>query len=166
MKYSGVILLLLLVVAAAYSYDKMSEPPRVLANGTGLDERNIRLAIQKAQSIAEQQPQLDSLQQRMSVVQKSSNAFEVYTNLISLPRKEVKIVQPVAEPIRPKLPTRYNYTLTMVYIAADDKYAVINGEFSREGGVLSSGAKVLNISKGKVKVVRRGIVQTVKLKGS
>jgi hypothetical protein len=167
MKFSGLILIAVMLASMVFNANEVLEvnsrrPVLHMQQGESLAP-----LIQNAQTLSKQAPQLEALIAQLDKINKISNSEPAFANLISLPVVPEEAVQePVAGPVVRKRTAHFNYKVTMVYVSPTDKYAVIDGDFAREGETLANGAKVISIAKGQVVLLKQGVRQTVKIKQS
>jgi len=167
MKFSGLILIVLMAASLLYNGNKvleLNQRPQAYAFSAGSNE--LTPFIQAAQGFSNQSPQIEKLIVMLDQLNKATQANAEYSNLISLPVVADMEQEPVAAPVKRARVIKYNYVLTMVFVSPTDKYAVIDGSFAREGETLANGAKVLSISKGSVIVSKQGVRQTVHMTDS
>ncbi len=167
MKYSGLILIVLMVTSLLYNGNKILEldnRSQHYAYSAGYNEMSP--LIQTAQGFSGQSPQLEQLIGMLDQLNEAAPLSAEYSNLISLPFVTDISQDAVAAPVIRNRIVEYNYELTMVFVSPTDKYAVIDGNFAREGETLANGAKVLSISKGTVTLSKQGIRQTVRITDS
>lgn len=167
MKYSGLILIVLMAASLFYNGNKILELDnrgQPYPYSAGHDE--LSTLIKTAQGFAIQSPQLENLIVMTDQFNDAPQLGHEYSNLISIPFVTEIPEDAVAAPIIQNRIYEYNYNLTMVFVSPTDKYAVIDGNFAREGEILANGAKVLSISKGAVTLSKQGVRQIVRISDS
>ncbi len=60
----------------------------------------------------------------------------------------------VVEPATPPAPAPFDYAVSMTYVSSDQRFAVINGRFYREGAFMPDGELVVTISPSAVQIQR------------
>lgn len=168
MKYGGMVLIILMLGSLLYNGDKViqliSKTP-TYSYSSGHNNQLLPL-IETAQGFSRQTSQIEQLTKMLDRLNQATQARNGDVNLISLPIvAKTEEQEPVAAPVKRRTPKKFKYSVTMVYVSPTDKYAVIDGDFAREGETLTNGAKVISISKGTVVLLKQGVKQTVRISG-
>jgi len=78
-----------------------------------------------------------------------------------------EIVPPEVEPAPPPAPqpppAPASYVVSMTYVSADRRFAVIDGRFYREGGRLTGGERIVSIEPGAVRIQGADAVRSLDL---
>lgn len=171
MKFSGIVLLLAIAVSGYFSWDKANEKPYV-ANNTGSSVQQMQ-ELKRTVSVGEQDlTTAEKINKQIQLV----SAYKVTTNspttLVALKPDAPAIQLPTASNVKQRFspyaskPIRKYYkpyAVSMIFISPNNRYAVIDNQFSKVGDVLSDGGKVTEIEESYVKVMRGKKVQTFKI---
>ncbi|WEJ62507.1 hypothetical protein [Thiomicrorhabdus lithotrophica] len=173
MKFSGVILLVIIAVAGYLSWNEVSKKRYAPSNA---DEALAELQNLKQQTmISPQQSAIaEKLNQQVAVISAYKSASNISTDLIALAPTAPVIKVPVITATKQRytpyarvMTKRYkDYTVSMIFIAPNNRYAVIDEQFSRVGDVLPDGGKVLEIAENYIKVKRGKTTQKFKMDSS
>lgn len=171
MKFSGLFLLLLIAVSAYFSWDETSQPRH---SSAGADQTLQELNAMKQKAVVD--PANEKIAERMNkqlqILAKYQAAANVPTDFIALaPTAPVvktttlpTIKQRYTPYAKPKVVKRYKpYAVSMIFIAPNNRYAVIDERFSKIGDVLPDGGKVTQIEEEFVKVKRGGRTETFRM---
>lgn len=170
MKFSGVILLLLIAVAGYLSWGEASQkrysPMDSNATIVELDSLKKQTVISSDKNAL-----ATKVSQKIQIISTYQSAADMPANLVAL-RPDTPIVRSSID--KPKY-TPYArvtkkhhkaYIVSMIFIAPNNRYAVIDNHFSREGDVLPDGGTVMEIAESHVKVKRGTITQTFKMEST
>lgn len=171
MKYSGLVLLLMIFVAGYLSWDEVANKKYLPAHS---DASLAELQELKSQTtvVANQKAKALAVEQQIKVIAAYQSAANVDTNLIALAPIATEIKkETVSLPIQRYTPyTRSvtkqykNYSVSMIFIAPNNRYAVIDDRFSRVGDVLPDGGEVVSIEDNYVEVKRGKKVQVFNIR--
>lgn len=155
MKFSGAFIILTIAIAVYFSWDKINKINHVYADtALVLDEVNslkdkINISYEKQQLVRELKEQAEVL---------TADKFELNfsTDIIAIAPVKPVVKPVVRQTLQKARPAKVYkpYVVSMTFITANNRYAVIDGRFSRIGDVLPDGGKVIGIEKDFVKVKR------------
>lgn len=163
MKFIGIILLLVVVVSGYASWDTFNTKP--LSVNTSDSQSLKQLQDLRAATSVDQTKikQLASIQQQIQQIQ-SYQATQVNTQNLVAQVPIVKKVEPIVKAPAPKPVLRgYErqrvlsqkfppYELSMIFIAPNNRYAVINERLARVGDKVVGGAEIVDIQPGEVTI--------------
>jgi len=174
MKFTGVILLLLITVSAYFSWEETDQEKTAFqASDSTIPELN-KLKVQ-ANIQSEKVQVADKVNKQLQILATYQAAANMPTNLIALAPTAPVVKAPVVELTKqrytpyakPKIIKRYKpYSVSMIFIAPNNRYAVIDERFSKVGDVLPDGGKVIHIEEEFVKVKRGGRIQKFSMTSS
>jgi len=174
MKFSGLVLLLLIAVSAYFSWDETNQPKYAVQN-TNPTEQELAKLKQSVVVDPENQQIATRMNKQLQVLATYQAAANIPTNLIALaptaPTVKVSTLPVVKQRYIPyakqKAVKRYKpYAISMIFIAPNNRYAVIDERFSKVGDVLPDGGKVTQIEEGFVKVKRGRKVETFTMRST
>ena len=170
MKYSGLVLLLIIAVSVYLSWDEAANKQYIPSNSDSslseLQDLKSKTSVQNSQKA-----QASVVSQQIEVIAAYQSAANMNTNLIALaPVAPVMKKTTVTLPSQRYIPyTRVaaksykNYAISMIFIAPNNRYAVIDDHFSRVGDVLPDGGKVVAIEENYVEVKRGKKIEAFKI---
>ncbi|MDX1352354.1 MAG: hypothetical protein R3254_05025 [Thiomicrorhabdus sp.] len=170
MKYSGLILLLVIAISVYLSWDEATNNSYLPSNSavalTELQDLKAKTAVQETQTAKAM-----DVSQQIAIIAAYQSAANINTNLIALaPRAPVLKKSTVSLPTQRYVPytqvkKRYKaYAVSMIFIAPNDRYAVIDDRFSKIGDILPDGGKVVAIEESYVEVKRGKKIETFKIR--
>ncbi|MFK5986068.1 MAG: hypothetical protein QM479_11670 [Pseudomonadota bacterium] len=178
MKYSGLLLLLIIGLSISYSWQQAARSIKVpradnnaqisnLLEIIKVDENKLLLINQASEKIKE-------LSQKKYPTQQLDNliAMPYATPLESATENHRAIDKEthsnIEKPVKSKTTVTavYNYAVSMVFISQTSRYAVVNKKFVREGDNLLGGAKVVSISAGELTIKQYGKYRKLIVAGS
>lgn len=171
MKFSGLILLLLIAVSAYFSWDETSQPQYA---STTVDNTIKELETLKEKAVVkpENEKVANRMSQQLQILATYQAAAKMPTDFIALAPTAPVVKTPTLPTIKqrytpyakPKVVKRYKpYAVSMIFIAPNNRYAVIDERFSKIGDVLPDGGKVTQIEEEFVKVKRGGRTETFRM---
>lgn len=171
MKYSGLVLLLIIAVSVYLSWDKIGTKQYMTANST-TSIADLQDMVSKTSVQDSQKAKAFSIKHQVDVIAAyNQSAAKIDTNLIALApiipaAKHLTVTLPKQRyiPYTKVTPKHYkNYEVSMIFISPNNRYAVVDGHFSRVGDVLPDGGKVVAIEESHVEVKHGKKVRTYKI---
>ncbi len=167
MRYSGlsiVVIALLSIVGICMMAARLKPPINTIQSG----DRDIVSLISYLKVLPAEQKKVQTASRQVDSILDFQDPKGDYSELISMPPEVAAsqlVISTVVPDKEPRAP-RHSYSAKMVFMAPHDRYAVVDGYFTREGDLLPDGGRVVSISQGKVNINDSGVVQTVVVPGS
>ncbi|WP_321325790.1 hypothetical protein [Thiomicrorhabdus sp.] len=171
MKYSGLVLLLIIAASVYLSWDKIENKQYIPSNSeTSIAE--LQDLVSKTSVQASQKAKASTLNHQVDVIAAyHQSAAKIDTNLIALAptipvAKTLTVTLPKQRytPYTRAVPKHYKkYAISMIFIAPNNRYAVVDGHFSRVGDVLPDGGEIVSIEESYVEVKQGKKVRTYKI---
>ncbi|BCN94313.1 hypothetical protein THMIRHAM_20980 [Thiomicrorhabdus immobilis] len=171
MKYSGLVLLLIIAVSVYLSWDEVGSKQYIPSNS---DSSLVELQELKSKTLVQtsQKAKASLVNQQVEAIAAYQSAANINTNLIALAPTAPVINKPTVTlpsqrytPYTRVVVKRYkDYAVSMIFIAPNNRYAVIDDHFSRVGDVLPDGGKVVSIEDSYVEVKRGKKIETFKIR--
>lgn len=164
MNYAPVkIALVATLVSVAISVYLISVPgtPRF----SGADESLVQAAINRMPIDMETEKQIGDLESSLAGLGLPRIAADQGLDLAVLGYAEIIPVTPapIPKPVLQPAPQPDEYVVSMTYVSMDQRFAVIDGRFYREGGRLPRGESILAITPSAVRVESRDLVRSLRL---
>jgi len=172
-KYSGITMLLLAVLSIVGSwmiYKKYTKNFYVSANSSLDSQQLIRDIEIKPQAFASLKIMENVVEELSKVSNGDTENFSIALSPIKGKQKRQIVELPTDKEKQKRIAANICWNarrmkVSMSFVTSDDKYAVIAGEFVREGETVGNKYKVINITTDKVKLKKRGVSCIVKVSG-
>lgn len=148
----GLLAALVSVLACAYLLTIQWAPPFAERGAS-----RVQAAIKRMPIDTKAEQRIDRLQPLLASLGRPLQSDAAPMDLALLGYR--KIVPPAAPPppvVKPPAPKPTQYVVSMTYVSANRRFAVIDGHFYREGGRLPGGERVVTISPSAVRIEEQG----------
>jgi hypothetical protein len=155
----GLLAALASVLACAYLMTIQWVPPVA-----GQGDSRVQAAIKQMAIDTKAEQRIDRLQPLLSSLGQPTQTQASPIDLALLGYR--RIVPPAAPPppaVNPPAPQVPNYVVSMTYVSANRRFAVIDGQFYREGARLPGGERVVTISPNAVRIEEEGMTRQLEI---
>ena len=171
MKYSGLILLLIIALSVYFSWDGASNKQYFPSN-TGSSVAELQQLKSSTLVQTDEKLKAETVQQQIDRISTYKSVAEMNTDLIALApvapvikKSTISLPSQRYAPYKTASVKRYKaYVVSMVFIAPNNRYAVIDNHFSRVGDVLPDGGKLMAIEDNYIEVKRDKKIQVYKVR--
>lgn len=148
------------IVISVYLVNTPKTPRYPVGGASRVEEAISRMPID-----TEATARIEWLQPRLAALTEAPAKAEKPVDLALFGYRKIvpPAAEPAAEPAKAPDPEPYKYVVSMTYVSADRRFAVINGRFYREGSDLPGGERVVAISPNAVRVEADDLTRSLEI---